>query len=238
MTDDQQQPLWERYPDESEAQYLAFTYYLNEPLPRTVDGAYRRYMRQERNKDVTDQTRASGTWRKWQKGETATGTRQTVPYSWQDRVAAYDQYISQQFTDEQIRMQSYEMKRELKATEKLLAKFNEMLEVFDIFMTSSTTTVDDDGKVIVTETVGLGVDGLYKLSKLHREISSQRRLAINLPDRVTETHIGNAQGKPFAVSDGNMYETYQRAKDKLKEKGFLMNDAPEMKKPDGGTSEG
>jgi hypothetical protein len=95
---------WDRQPWETTAMFAAFTCYLMQEPPRSVERAFReRYPEKAEARRVKDGglLTANGTWREWCQGRGSHGKQVTDnPITWAQRARLFDDWVHQQRIEE------------------------------------------------------------------------------------------------------------------------------------------
>lgn len=100
MSEGEAGEVWLRQPYDTQASYRAFfTYFLTQDPPRTLNEAYRRYLRDKGPPSGQDratfeakiaQKQAPGNWRRWYRGQRADGEAIEGAKTWAERADAYE----------------------------------------------------------------------------------------------------------------------------------------------------
>lgn len=202
------------------ASYHAFiTYYLSQPPPRTLVEAYRLYRKQKDGTKAVNIKQAPGSWNYWSGGQDKHGQKIEGALTWEKRAAAYDAAIHARLEVQKQEKREREVERELSATDSLLKLFNNMLDGAPAFLKTSRIEETAPGNITrIVETVALNVPGLRQLAALHADLMQQRRLALGMAQKVTETHHGNADGKAFKLDvEHSVDELIKRAMQELEQ---------------------
>lgn len=214
MASSNPQLLWHQQPWETEAQHQAFTFYRDMPLPRSVDGAYRRYYALKHRLQTGDKQvlkkRAPGGWQNWSRGLKWDGAAQKGATSWEERTRAYDEHLNI-ILDEELEAEMIAARRALMRDE--IRDYASQLDTYRYMVarTNLDKTVEEELIQLLDEngektgdtreviTVELNVDDWLKLSKWRQLISQQGRLALKLPDRIQQQQHTGDQGGPIQV---------------------------------------
>jgi len=90
--------LWERQPWDTPAMFRAFhEFYLPQRPPRSVDAAYRVWLRWKRphlSPETVARKRATGAWKDWSQGHKTDGTPIPDSVPWTKRVQAFDDHLA------------------------------------------------------------------------------------------------------------------------------------------------
>lgn len=88
--------LWERQTWDTAASFRSFNYYLAQKPPRSVDESYRLWLADKypHKRPINATKRAAKAWRAWSRGQTPKGIPIPDTKTWQQRAAAYDDYLA------------------------------------------------------------------------------------------------------------------------------------------------
>ena len=210
---DEERQLWHRQLWEGDSQWMAFQIFLNMPLPRSVDGAYRLYFASKRGLQPGDESvarkRAVGGWQNWSRGRTWTGETIEGGSSWEARALAYDAHLARQLEAQHeqdlIERRKQLVNDELQDYAAQLARWREVWDNTRLHLRTASNRVkrkgengqEQDVEVITAE---LNVDDWLKLARWRGLISEQGRRALNMPEKIVQDQVTGADGKPVVIA--------------------------------------
>lgn len=210
MPDERQS--WHRQHWEADSQWMAFQTYLNMPLPRSVDGAYRLHLIRrdslpERDESVAKK-KAHGTWQNWSRGQNWKGQAIPDALTWEARARAYDEHLDRkleaQHESDLIERRKQLINDELQDYAAQLARWREVWDNTRLHLRTATSHVKrkgDNGQERDVEviTAELNVDDWLKLARWRGLISEQGRRALNMPEKIVQDQVTGVDGKPIVI---------------------------------------
>jgi hypothetical protein len=125
---DEERPVWERQAYETPSMWAYFRLYLDQDSPRSINAAYRTFVRIKRGEERARQIKnAPGSWRSIAAGKTRSGQAIDGAFTWQERAAAYEDYLADQERRKWAARRQELKEREWETASKLLEKAEQML---------------------------------------------------------------------------------------------------------------
>ena len=222
--------IWKRQDWDTDAGYGYFaTYYLPMATPRSVDGAFRNYLKTEKGyKDTTGHT-ATTAWRRWSRAEDKRGHKIAGALPWWERAQAFDDHKLQTFQDHIINKQTSQIEAEIRRIEKLEDLYDRLIDGLPMFFKAGTKSIlnPTTGETMYVDTLKINATELKRIAELLQKIISMKRLTLGMPQHVIEQQIGG-NGKPIEYTPVGLADEMVKVFNEMAEfeKHLLSNGKP------------
>jgi len=124
-------------------------------------------------------------------------------WSWVDRAAAYDAHLEEKsladFEASLISRRRLILEKEIEHADKLLEKYDEVLQRVEIHQRQKTVRKKDGEQEVEVIFVEVNIDGFHELTKWRRDLAEFARLPVGLPGRITGQQHTGKDGGPVEI---------------------------------------